>query len=250
MPSTTRGTCRLHQGEAELQNSHILPNWTYRRALKQTANALIQTRNDTVFRDTRQIKEPLLCSLCEQTVGVWDKYAAEVSRTDAGFPALSAAVVEAAAQRPVMSMADIGTLDVVKLRKFGASLFWRAGVSSEIPEVSLGPYESQLREYLLGDVLPPNSYMVLELIQEDADEPANQFVCLISGQRTKYYHIHRGAVFGLVYNLFVGNVPPDFAQYCLFRTERAVVSPARRLRQDVSVPFVAAPRVGALARQT
>lgn len=86
----------------------------------------------------------ILCSKCDNAIGVWDNYAQQLLLKDFGE---HLAVYHGS--RKVAYRID--AFDYEKLKLFFISLLWRASISSQYfyKRVSLGPYERVLREMIL-----------------------------------------------------------------------------------------------------
>ncbi|WP_437671560.1 hypothetical protein [Sorangium sp. So ce131] len=200
--------------------------------------------------DERQISEHLLCSDCEQKLGVWDAYAAKVSRKDTGFIALESAMEIPGLVHGETVGASISKLDVDALAKFGASVFWRASVCSKLPHTHLGKYEDEFRNYLYDQgTFPENARLILHLLRGTPDGPTDQTLGLVGSTRANGYHMHSFFVFGLWYTLFVGQrSPPSCDKLCLVRTGRVMVGRSNDMLLGIGVPLVTAPRKGKLAK--
>jgi hypothetical protein len=124
-----------------LQKSHIVPRWSYRRATStdgQRNPNPVWYSEGKVFQTSRQIVEQLLCSACEQAIGV-----------DEGAVARLAGTVEAPS--PLVSsmprhFPKIGYLDEDTgwhFLRFAISIFWRAHLS----------HRPEFQDFLLPDDL-------------------------------------------------------------------------------------------------
>ncbi len=159
------GVCRLCGVHGLLLQSHIVSKAAYRRILlgpdievpkrqpvKVTPNASVLTNE--------QWTERLLCRVCEQRFGNWERYAFPLlSQADGTFPWLAGSthLGGRAAHSPK-------AVDATKVSLFAASLLWRLSVSGR--STSLGPYESEFRNYLRvdGTPFPERSRLVITLL--------------------------------------------------------------------------------------
>lgn len=248
MQTTTNGRCRLHGGNASLRDSHIIPNWAYKRTRGLGAKNTVAFKGDCLMIDSRHITEHLLCAACEQKLGVWDDYAARMSRKDSGFAALEAAEPEG----PLGSVygASLVGVDIAALAKFGVAVFWRASISSKFPAIKLGRHEDGLRDYLTGETkFPRKARLILQLIQGTPAEPTDQVVIAPWQSANPEGHVLRFSVFGLFYALFLGrNFPPSIDSRCLARTSHVIVGDAPEILLGLSAQIAMAPRKGKLAR--
>lgn len=242
------GMCRLHNGVANLRDSHIIPNWAYNRTRGPGGNHTVAFMGDCVMIDSRHITEYLLCGTCEQRLGVWDGYAARMSCKDSSFPALEAA-------EPIENMGGDGAtlpgVDTNALAKFGVAVFWRASVSSKFPRVKLGQHENALRDYLLGKAkFPRRARLILELIRRSPTEPMDQVVIAPEQYAgPDGYDLLHFATFGLRYTLFVGRrLPPSADELCLVRSQRVLVSDGMDLFWKLAPHMVLAQRKGRRAQ--
>lgn len=251
MTNAINGRCRLHGGDAVLQDSHIIPRWAYVRGKGPSKDHLVAFKGDCIMFDDRQISEHLLCSPCEQKLGVWDAYAAEVSRKDSGFTALDQAKRIPGLGEDDLYGADIGALDVGALARFGVAVFWRASICSKTPTVRLGPYEDGIRDYLLGKAdLPRHACLVLQLLRPAPSAPIDETIALYeSGRMADGGHLHQFVVFGLLYMLLVGRqLPASAYEMCLVRTNRVMVGYSDHVFRALGMQIATAPRKGKFAR--
>lgn len=142
------GECRLCLQEAELRNSHVIPEFVY-TALgvydeKHRFCAFSTDPNVRVDTHQKGLREKLLCDTCEGRLNVWETYAKKVLF---GGVALD---VEGDEQLGAIAHG----VDYEKFKLFAMSLLWRASVSTleTFENVTLGPHEDKLRRLLLvGD---------------------------------------------------------------------------------------------------
>ncbi|WP_438041531.1 hypothetical protein [Sorangium sp. So ce128] len=249
MKKEVKGRCGLHGEDSDLHDSHILPRWAYRRAKESPSGQIVALKNDCVMFDERQLSEHLLCFACEQRLGIWDKYAADMSRQDGGFIALESVTLIPGLGHGDTKGADASNLDVETLARFGAAVFFRASLCSKLPTISLGKYEHEFRECLLGKAdFPSNARLILQLLRGAPDEPTDQTFGFCGSLREHGYHLHGFVVFGLWYNLFVGQqLPPSTDQLCLVRTSRVMIGPSNALLLGLGAPLATRPRKGKMA---
>ena len=138
------GTCKLCEKEADICQSHIIPEWGYERSYDSkhrfSAYDIIKHREGRIKQKGE--RERLLCGKCESTLSVWESYAKSVWERNTGK----------------WIKIDGGGLwgsglDYGKLKLFLLSVLWRSDIATgDIGEnVSLGPHSENVRLMLLED---------------------------------------------------------------------------------------------------
>jgi len=74
--TTMSGSCELCKAESELKQSHIIPKFIYKWKKKRNTGYFRSTQNPN-RRIQDGIKPHLLCEVCEQIIGKWEKQFAE-----------------------------------------------------------------------------------------------------------------------------------------------------------------------------
>jgi hypothetical protein len=135
---------------------------------------------------------------------------------------------------------------------FGASVLWRASVSTVFPDVSLGRYEEQFRQYLLGNTpFVPNAGIVVQLI-EAPTAPIDE---TIFGPQElaaddPYHKVYRFALWGMLYFIAVGEVVPNsWLELCVACWGRVLVGPCTPMVNAALMSFATAEPKGKLARE-
>lgn len=235
-----------------------MPRWTYRRVIRSIPPGGVPqpvnvTGNDAVFGG-EQWAEPMLCTNCEQRLGVWDNYASQIAlHVDDTFPA------RAQAQRkPELDVedwlgVDLSALNVASLTRFATSVIWRAHTSSEFfPEVRLGPHAATLAAYLLDPnaALPDCARLIVHIIEHQRGPRVDRVVVGPAASREDGYHVHHFATFGMWFRLMVGSqIPRVFDHACVARTNHAWISDGRRLMESIYEKARTVATRGALARR-
>ncbi len=216
--------------DQELQNSHFLPAGVYRVTREENeANPNPITFNDRgVFQDSKQISDYLLCSECEDRLNKngerW--FLAHCSRKDqfrldsllnSGTP------VELSPRMKVYHAASIPGVNVEALAYFASSMFWRGSAhrwttrGMAAKGIQLGPYQEELRTYLLGLTEFPRD-CVMWVSVADTRTPIDAFSLTPYGGRRHGYHVYKLLVRGVGFHLFVGRrIPAQFRQTCFIR---------------------------------
>jgi len=149
-------TCRLCCLPKPLCDSHILPEFAYRRTYDENRQAIYLD----LLRLKRSVRqrgfwEKLLCIDCEGKIGRWETYFAEIWYN-----------------RPVRPSTLTGRalvlkgIDYRKTKLLLLSILWRSSVSSLVPfrDVRLGPHEERLRALMdAADPGPETRYVIAAL---------------------------------------------------------------------------------------
>ena len=225
------GNCRLcgDQG-VELRDSHIVSKAAYRRIVDgpegepRERQPVMVTRAPSVLTNA-QMREHLLCSLCEGVFGDLEDYAFPLlAQGDGSFPWLARV---RPAQRP--EIGDSSALDVDRLSRFAVSLFWRLHVFRD-RRVELGSYEPQFRAYLMSEAPFPTSASLVVSLLDPTRSPTTSRVdrsfCIFRTSRVRGYHLHRFVILGVDIGLFVGNaLPKRLADVSLSRCGLVAIRP-------------------------
>jgi hypothetical protein len=169
-----RGRCALCLLVKNLQDSHLLPKSLYKKTRTPGAtnpNPTLVTSRGTV-QTSRQIKDYLLCEDCE---GLFSRngedYVMRQVAHRGEFPLLdtlrAAAATKSEGGFDWYDKVAVPGIDRDKLGYFSLSVFWRASVhvwkepGEEPISIELGPYEEELRKYLLGQSGFPRNVVLL-----------------------------------------------------------------------------------------
>jgi hypothetical protein len=142
--------CRLCGQQKQLIKAHIIPKQFYRRIMGGTPNLLKFEVDDVVNQTTTQNgihQNDILCSECDNQIGLYDKY---------GYEVLPRQIDEKKLKSPFghgLNIYEIGEIQIETFRLFLVSLVWRAGIARDpmFQLVKLGAYEDRLKQILLGD---------------------------------------------------------------------------------------------------
>ena len=215
------GECRLCLAKGvELQNSHILPKWTYRRAFDKTAkggaaNPIMMT-NEVVIQTSEQATEPMLCFACEQLIGGDERYVADLAYRDGSLgllgmiPLSSIFKIYAEDLGVFVRGANIAALNCRAIARFAASVFWRAHVAVR-PKVQAlrlwNPQAESLRLFIRGEaVLPPRMCVnMIAIVDGEAMTSVHSTTTTFpsSGSRGED-GFHQFIAAGLLFNLAMG----------------------------------------------
>ena len=136
--------CKLCHKEAELQNSHIIPEFQYKPLYDEKHRFQVISANPEKreYYEQKGFREKLLCPSCETKISRWESYANKVIFGD------EAQIIE-----KTDGFIRLGNISYVEFKLFLLSLLWRMGVSTlkNFSAVQLGPYEEKLRLHLLNE---------------------------------------------------------------------------------------------------
>lgn len=135
-------TCALCLKDADLQQSHIIPEFLYDAMYdeKHRFNVLTVLPQGRNRIEQKGIREALLCRDCELKISKWERYASLVIK--GGAPG-----VDGNRQGDVISVTGI---DYSTFKLFLLSLVWRASVACDayFERVQLGPHQERIRRML------------------------------------------------------------------------------------------------------
>jgi hypothetical protein len=233
------GACRLCGELRDLQDSHILPQWTYRRAAqgsdgRQSALVFVDAKRRTSVLTNKQLKEQLLCFDCEQRFCRLERYVSQIAVQDDGsFPWLET-VHEIPSFRRIK---DSSTVDVETIARFACSVVWRGSVSSTL-KPSLGEHEQPMAEYLLDSgALPTEVCVVVHLL---TDPRLQRTLIPPQGQNSDGFDTHWFVVCGAEFQVFVGpRIPAELRAGCLVRKGVVIISEGADV-MSLLVPSLAA----------
>lgn len=261
------GDCRLCLTKGvKLQNSPILPKWTYRRAFDKTqANGAanpIMLKNDVVIQTSEQAAEPMLCFACEQKLGPDENYVADLAYRDGVLgllgvtPALSMFRVYAEDLGMFVRGANIAALNCQAIARFAASVFWRTHVAVRPKSQALrlwNPQAESLRLFIRGETpLPPRMCInMIAIVDGEAMTSVHSTTTTLpsSGPRGED-GFHQFIAAGLLFNLALGaHAIPRMCVACS-QTPHVIFQDWHRIRfvSNAAAAIVSAPRKGRLER--
>lgn len=180
---TVTGTCRLcHAANVALRDSHILPGWAYQRIRQQSArdphsknHNPVLVKKDKAVQISTEIKQHMLCDLCEQKLGVRENWFKQITEATAALPPLSGLLAPNRVRLSEYALAGVGRLDVDAFVFFALSVFWRAHECSKTADFRLAPEVAEaLRRYLhAGDALPASLALTVYFYEQAFIERPN-----------------------------------------------------------------------------
>jgi hypothetical protein len=259
MQSAVIGQCRLCLVDGkELQDSHVLSKWTYKRIRGSGLNPNpVLLSNGRAVQTSEQVKERMLCSDCEQRFGVDESYVSGITYQQDGAAPLLDKVLRLHEMGPDGAVpAYTATLDWEKVLRFGTSVLWRSHWSAHAPSCSLGAEHAELfRRYLLDEIgFPEDAACVLIFVEDAAGHgsPVNLFCTLPVTTTQRDCDTHRLMVCGLQFEFATGAAIPDaYRRNCLARgNPRLMLLVTSDMTLDWIRPmFEGVKRLGSLARQ-
>ena len=219
------GECKLCKNTGvELQNSHIIPRWAYKRVRDISATGA--NPNPIVISDGRaaqisdQIKEYLLCTSCEQILSKNEKYVSSIAYANDGTPVplniLGARHRSASPNDRSLAYLPIDSFETEKIVHFAASVVWRAHVANGnvSRRLSLGAkYGEEFRLYLLGQSdFPKNARISMVILDQlpDSPHPRHNAIAFPTTKKESGYHRHATYLCGLLFEIWVGNKLPQY----------------------------------------
>ena len=197
------GVCALCLSAADLQNSHIIPEFAY-QAMYDAAHRFHTYQVDDEVRrrfEQKGLREPLLCRSCEGILATYERYVSLLFRGD-----LSANTVVSESGKLVV----VSPVDCRVIRLFLLSVLWRASVS-RLPffsRVNLGPYEEDVRRMIIdGQAEPYWKYGCLIAAPLLGGEPRFDVMIQPTLTRVDSRHVYRFMFCGLTWCYFIGKTP-------------------------------------------
>lgn len=200
-----RGTCALCAKIDDLQNSHLIPKWAYRRVAQSDqarSQAPILIENENAVQTNKQTTKYLLCAECELRLSTREDYLARLTRLNNGRISLFDKLTRMGDQYPNLAMLN-DDVDAEQISYFAASMLWRCHVMTE--GCQLGSYEPKFRQYLLERAsFPREAIMLVQLIEESSDFNLRNLASEPASIKVGHVWLHGFLLVGLVFRCFVG----------------------------------------------
>ncbi len=248
------GPCKLCGGPGPLQESHIVPKWMYRRGSRLNQGIggtnLVQVGDGRSMLDASQLTDYLLCRKCEERFEPWEKYLSEISlQEDDRFPALEKLRPEGFTRG--IAYADASELECDVLARVAVSIIWRASVSAKVQEVSLGPFEASLAQYLREDAatLPQHTRVLICLTPPlKGQGRVDRTVSHPYSRRLGMYRVHGFYTFGMWFGTCVGSLlPRELDTCCIVTGLRVIITDGSERLRGISELIAESPLKGRLA---
>jgi hypothetical protein len=221
MPATVCGLCAL---VSDLEDSHLMPKWAYRRLRKESDTTVydpIIVRDGRAAQTSSQISRPLLCRSCEQRFSTREDYLARLSASSRGEPAILERVRLPAARFGDATAVEAVDLDVGKIAYFVASIVWRAATMGYADDP--GGYIARLRAFLLDvESFPDWARVTMEIIDpRSAKFATHDLFTIPNAEDFDTYHRYDFLLCGFYFAFYCGRGFPLHANlFCLATSSR------------------------------
>lgn len=232
-------SCALCLQEAELQRSHLLPKSLYRRLSDAGDGPPVlsvkhsESGKAISVQTSKQVVGWQLCAACERRLNRHGEgmVIAELSDGRGRFPLLDRVktlqVLGGDARVGAYSLSDFSKL-VTSLVYFSCSVFWRASLSGWTwmadgsRSIDLGPYQEELRLYLLGYAeLSPAIGLIVVLASEGKE---NEMLSFPRSGRMQGVRFHQALMLGVELRLLVSRtIPTNLRRFCINHNEQRPV---------------------------
>ena len=227
-------SCALCKEQKTLVDSHMVPRFFLRAVTSeilegkrtgQRETSVMRFGDKPQSRDVQEgsfershgLVQKLLCQECDSKIGRWESYARITLYGNSPGPDVrkqqlgeSFAAQLGAPDKNAKYFRDLRqvSVDYKKFKLFELSILWRAGLESKSwgKEVSLGPFQEELREHLLND--DPGSALYLPVMIVDAKDKDIDFEAILPSVEllTKTpNHLYRMALGGYWWFFWVSN---------------------------------------------
>jgi hypothetical protein len=195
--------CRLCLKAGELVQSHIIPEFIWKRTYGPdhvTMSMAVDIRHIRVLR--KGLRERLLCVGCEQVIKRYEDYFNLVWFQETSLPDEFPAGKNSVLFRQ--------GLEYKKFKLFHLSVIWRCSVarSSDFARVKLGPHEERIRRMLLegnagtSDQYPLRAFVILK---PGTREIAKMLIGTPDTYRVRGHRVYTGIYAGCVWNTVVSS---------------------------------------------
>ena len=199
------GTCALCKKNADLQDSHLIPKWAYRRVCEADPagpRAPVNVARGNAVLSNKQTTGYLLCAECEQRFSTREDYLARLTELKKGRISLYGNVTRL--DTPERKLASLSKdVDAEQIVYFAASVMWRGCAMTG--GCKLGIYEPKFRQYLLDQApFPREAILSVGLFEESPDFDTRGWVSEPASQKVSLLWLHGFLLDGLVFRCFVG----------------------------------------------
>ena len=227
------GTCRLcHNHDVDLRDSHFISAGFYKLARDGTRanpNPVLVSESVSIV-SSEQATDYLLCTECEGrfNAGGEDWILNAHSETDFTLRAALLETTPSPLSTPGFTIFEgvaAAANEPDKLAYFAASIFWRGAAHDWIfmrqkpKRLELGPYEEQLRSYLLGTGVFPEDAVLVVAISSGMERLRNMLITFpFLKSREPGFRQYRFSIPGITFQLFLGkSIPFALRRLCSVR---------------------------------
>lgn len=225
--------CALCQKHRNLEDSHLIPKWAYKRLQKADAKKKepIHVTDGSAFNSSIQTKQYLLCKECEDRFSRREDYVSRLTTAASGKLKIVQYVNRLdTPNKKLVELSD--QIDTIQLSYFAASIIWRSHVMDR--GCRLGVYSEHFRRYLLEEEsFPLCAVLCMGILEPTSNfETPHNWVTEPSSLRAGPLWLHSFMICGLIFRCFVGQaLKPETRQVCLARSNQkkyAVLQPAEQ----------------------
>lgn len=212
-------SCALCLREKDLERSHLIPSFIYRRMNGAPQPISIDIRRGSAIYSNHQIRRTLLCRECENKFGKRERDVSQVVNKIEGSVYSSLTNSEEISGIELVSLSAPELFDGYTWGYFTLSIMWRFS-HYEVQPLQLGIYSETIRNFLdTESIPPPRGVYVVTCIMDDRELPssANSASTPFS-QKLVGFHIHTFPFLGFRLQAYIGNkVPKAIQRSCILR---------------------------------
>jgi len=232
------GTCRLcHKHDVDLRDSHFISSGFYKLARDGTRanpNPVLVSESVSIV-SSDQATDYLLCTECEGrfNAGGEDWILKNCWRSESEFMLRAALLATTPSPLSIPGFTIFEGVAAAanepdKLAYFAASIFWRGAAHDWIfmrqkpKRLGLGPYEEQLRSYLLGNAVFPEDAVLVVAISSGMERLRNMLITFpFLKSREPGFRQYRFSIPGITFQLFLGkSMPYALRRLCSVRSPK------------------------------
>jgi hypothetical protein len=216
--------CELCHNDTDLQNSHIIPEFFYKRMYDENHRFVLLSTDPQKREEYLQkgLREELLCRTCEQRLSAWEHYASRIF--------YGGEMVQTKITKDALYYKDV---DYSKFRLFLLSLLWRMDVSKHkfFEKVDLGPHKEPIRQMLLaGDPGEEDQFPCAIVGVLFNGKPGDWFLPA-DKVKSDGQHCYRIIIAGFLFLFFVSNQKhPNHLMELFIKKDTSFTIPAHELK--------------------
>jgi hypothetical protein len=245
------GQCLLCRNQAELRDSHFIPQAAYKlaRGVGKSPHPIV-LQVDSVVQTSAQVRAHVLCHDCEQCLSQngEDAFFRYCYRGPGKFKLLHILL----SQDPIEDYEEFAVYAVPKSENsvieqigyMGLSVLWKSAAyawkdtNGTISSISLGsPYQEQIRQFLLKAAGFPDNIAIAVQVSDES----NRLIAVVGTPATKKWpthYLHWIDLCGITINLLVGaRMPPQIKQLCVLRQGQKCVLVEKRQEAILAMTY-------------